>query len=331
MYESERYSAMLEGEMKIEFEKPEIEVVALSDGLGFGEGSISSRRTKEEAGEEVMQRVEAAIESDEILMPVSRNKDGSIIDDDGCGDGRNVKRIFHGAIERAKSLVRPKVFGGGATMRAAMGIGVGEASGKPLNGLFSYAIGKLKDRQIDFGAHTDIHAHGDNCGCGAIDKAPEVVANVVKFEHQITDTIIALGVDTDGLDDVLDNYRAYAAEVNNQPYSGKQVATEIIESGKVVKELDDDHKEALILLNTVEGYTVNQELVRQVSGNKVQVFAVDVWRLQALAMRSYPNDPEKQNRAFLSELVYTLGVAGTLTPGDQPVRQIQKKDLVLAA
>lgn len=47
--------------------------------------------------------------------------------------------------------------------------------------------------------------------------------------------------------------------------------------------------------------------------------------MQELAMREYPDDQQKQNEAFLSELVYTLGVSATLTKGDLPVYLVNEK------
>jgi len=53
----------------------------------------------------------------------------------------------------------------------------------------------------------------------------------------------------------------------------------------------------------------------------VQVFAVDVWRMKQLAEKMN-NTPADQQRAFLSELVYTLSVTATLTIGDLPVYSV---------
>lgn len=314
--------------------KPEVEVLSpdqFKDGFGFGEGTISFKARQEVIGSEIVASVEEAVASNEILIPVSKDKDGNRIEDDGCGDGRGVSRVFMGPIEKAKSLIRAKVFGGGATMVSAMAIGDGTASGKGLNELFRTTIDTMKDQQIDFGAHTDQHAEGENCGCGAIDKAPDVIANVTKFEPQIVSAINGLGVDTAGLDGIMSNYRGYATEIAGAEYSGKEVADDITNEGKIIKELEDRHYEILMVLNMVEGHTVNQELIRAVSGGEAQVFAVDVWRLQELAMKRFPEDKKAQNDAFLSELVYTLGVSGTLTAGDLPVRVLNQKDISHAA
>lgn len=326
MFESEP-KIMLEGDMTLEVLKPQLEIAKITDQFGFGEGGISYQDRKQVIDEVVLGQVEAAITSDAILVPVSTDKAGNRIDDDGCGDGRAVSTVLEGSEIRSKSLDRPKVFGGGVAMTAAMKIGLGETEGQPLQQLFTASIETLKNKQIDFGAHTDSHndAESANSGCGAIDRAPVVIPNALKYRQQITDTIAALGTDLTGLDDVFANFEAYAQTVEGQDYSGKAVTNEITNNGKIVKELKHTHNEMYVVLNTVEGQTINQEVIRSLSGGDVQVFGVDVWRMQELAMREYPNDAAKQNSAFLSELVYTLGVSATLTKGDLPVYLVSQK------
>ncbi len=102
-------------------------------------------------------------------------------------------------------------------------------------------------------------------------------------------------------------------------YSGREALEQLREKKKVIKELDGTHNEVAVVLNYVQGKTVNQQKVREISGGAAQVFAVDVWRLQSIAARLYPNDESKQNKALLSMVVHTLGVAATLTRGDLPV------------
>lgn len=328
-YRTDTKEGLEMAEISSNFEVTHLE--QFEDGLGFGEGAISHAERLKIVGIELVAKVESAIATDAILEPVSVDKNGNRIEDDGCGDGRAVSRIFKGYIQKAKSFVRAKVFGGGAAMVTAMSVGDGSASGQSLNQAFKTSIGKMKTAGIDFGAHTDEHANGKNSGCGAIDKAPVVIANVAKYEDEIVEAISGLGVDTSGLDAVMANFHDYAEEIQGKPYSGKEVVDDITNEGKIVKELEDHHYEMFILLNTVEGYTVNQELIRSVSDGKIQVFAVDVWRLQELALKRFPDDEQARNDAFLSELVYTMGVAATLTAGDLPVRLLTQKSVVLAA
>jgi hypothetical protein len=315
----ERGEFFMENERSPELQELDLSVQKLTDKLGYGEGGISYEERKNIlTSPDILNDVESAIQSNEILVPVDKDKNGQMLDDDGCGDGRGWGKIFDSVRTYTKSLNRSKVFGGGLTMGVASAIGLGKTAGKNLNQLYKSTVGRFKDRMIGYGAHTDTHAHDENCGCGAIDKAPAVVNNAVKYEAEIRGSIEALGVDTDGLDEIFDNYREYIGTIEGQAYSGKEVADDVVEDGKIVKELDDDHREMYIILNMVENMTVDQQLIREVSGGEVQVFAVDVWRMQQLAHRLY-DDPEEQKQAFLSELVHTLAVGATLTTGDLPV------------
>jgi hypothetical protein len=311
--------------------KMDIEVNKVApEGLGFGEGSISLEARRNELSDETLSNIESAVGTADILVPVSTDKDGKMIDDDGCGDGRSVGRIFEGSEERNKSLDRPKVFGGGVMMAAAARIGLGEAAGRPVRQTVSDSISMLRDKMIGFGAHTDTHAHGEKCGCGAIDNAPAIIGSAVKFKDQIRASIEALGIDTTGLDEVEASYAQYASSELGD-YAGTDVMNEIINNGKIVKELDDNHKEVIVILNTVENHTVDQEKVREVSGNQAQAFAVDVWRVKQLADRLYDGaSDEVKHKAFLSELVYTLSTAGVLTKGDLPVYVISKQPEAIA-
>lgn len=53
--------------MKMPEQNLEIEVIALADGFGYGEGAISYVSRKELVGSEVLQKAEEAIESSDIL------------------------------------------------------------------------------------------------------------------------------------------------------------------------------------------------------------------------------------------------------------------------
>lgn len=310
--------------------RPEIQVKRLNEGLGYGEGTITGQ--PEEATAEDLQAVDTVIEHNPaILVPVDRDDHGRMLDDDGCGDGRGVATITRLGQSLKRSLNRAKVFGGAAAMTVGSRIGLGRSFGRNLNAAFEDAAGDLAAAGIDFGAHTDEHAHGDNCGCGAIDKAPQTVANVVRFKKEIKETSLALGANAQDIDAVLDSYEKYNDEISGSSYSGKKVMDGIVGLGKVVKKLAGGHKEARIILNTVKGYTVNQELVREVSGGRVQAFAVDVWRMQDIAQRLHPADEALQQRSFVGQLVYTLGVAATLTDGSLPTYLMSEADVTARA
>ena len=294
---------------------PPFVVTRIAERFDFvGQGTISG--TGLEA--KTVALMDEAIDSPDILVPVEA-------EDDGCSDGRPAILVFRKQETFKRSLNRPKVFGGAVAMTAASRIGLGLTAGESLNEVFEHSIGVLTDRDISFGAHTDEQAQADDCGCGAIDRAPEALLAALKYEDQIRAVITLLGVDPEGLDDVFGNFRGYVRDELSLPvaYSGRQVMDGIVAAGKVVKQLGGPHLERRILLNQVRGYTVNQKLIRWVTGDKAQVFAIDTWRLQDIAAGVYPDDPDLQHRAVLSGLVYTVATAAVLTKGDLPVDMIE--------
>ena len=299
-----------------------IEVACIAEnGLGYGEGTISSA----EVDTDVLQHVLETIDSDDILVAIDKDKEGNLIDDDGCGDGREVANIYEGTKVRERSLHRAKIFGGGATMAVAALVGQGKKKDVDLQDLFSTAIGDLAKHDLPFGAHTDDHASGDNCGCGAIDKAPRIIENVGRYEEQIAEAATLILGSDEGVQQVIDNFKKYDAAHRDQAYRGSGVMEEIIEDGKIVKELSGAHQEVAIVLNMVPGYTIDQQQIRSVSDDKAQVFGVDVPRLVTVSERLYPDDEVAQKQAFISMVVYTLATAGTLTKGDLPVFVVNPK------
>jgi hypothetical protein len=307
----------------------QFEITRVSDGLAFGHGTISGHDDEPE----VLARTDEVIRSSaDIVIPVDKDDNDRMLNDDGCGDGRQVVQVFSRHKTFKRSLNRAKVFGGSVTMASASLIGAGQAGKQPLDAVFGTAVTTLEDKNMDFGAHTDEHASGENCGCGAIDKAPEAVLAALKYEAPIRNVIDALGADNGQLDAVYENFRAYVRDMPGQaPYSGRKVMDQIMGAGKVIKKLGGQHRERRIILNTVRDHTVNQHLIREATDDRAQAFAVDIWRLEDIAARLFPDDPEGQSQAYLSELVYTLAIAAVLTKGDLPVDMIQDKPQPAAA
>jgi hypothetical protein len=302
--------------------QPKIKVTRILKGFEFGHGKISGVAAKTD----VLNIVDKAIYNNpEILVPIDLDDDGSPIADDGCGDGRAVLTIFSLDKEYKRSLNRSKVFGGSATMATACSIGLGEGVGCSLNELFELSIKKLDHSGLDFGAHTDEHMHGQNCGCGAIDKAPQILFATLKYEIPIRGAVTILSDDTRGLNKVYGHFRHYVQSLASEPdYSGRRVMDKILNSNgnRIVKQLGGDHKECRIVLNTVRGFTVNQKLIRKLTDDEAQIFAVDVWRMQDIAQQLYDSEADR-HEALISEIIYTVATAAVLTKGDLPVDLIE--------
>ena len=300
---------------------PNVRVTRIVDGLAFGHGDLSGQ---EDPG--LLAVVDRTIhESNRIIVPIDADDSGETIDDDGCGDGRGVKTTFTHEKVFKKSLNREKVFGGAITMLAAIRIGSGDASGETVNEVFENAITTADEIDINFGGHISEKRAEGCCGCGAIDNFPEALLAILKYDDSIRGVLTVLGTDTENLDKSFGNFRDFV--VNDLPkqteYSGNIIMEKIIGKGKVVKELAGSHREKRIILNTVPGFTVNQGLIRQASGEKAQVFATDLARVDKIAEQSSGGDLDKKRMAVQSELIYTLAIAAVLTKGDLPVDMIE--------
>jgi hypothetical protein len=126
------------------------------------------------------------------------------------------------------------------------------------------------------------------------------------------------------IDDSFDNFREYRRDF--KPAKGSSIFQAIKNRLKVVKGLVLDHKETRIVLNMKYGYTIDQKLVRERTGERAQVFAIDGWRMLDVIKRNKSIPEDKKDQAFISELIYSLAVAATLTKGDLPVDLITPAD-----
>jgi hypothetical protein len=320
--QTEQYD--IHNEQYEQMKHPQFTAKKIADGLEFGHGTISGKTEQE-----IQNTVEAVIFSDKILVEVDTDDTGQIIDDDGCGDGRGVSRVFTREEVYKRSLNRPKVFGGAATMTMAIRVGLGLGEGKNLNLVLNEATDELNVKGVDFGAHTDEHARGNNCGCGAIDRAPEIIEAAKKYKEQIAGVIDLLGLSNVGLPEVDENIASWVRNLADyNEYSGSAAMDGILHSANkpVIKQLNGEHKEIAIVLNHIAGRTINQQAVRSATDDEAQVFGVDVWRMNEIAMQLFPGDSETQHKAILSMVTYTLATAAVLTKGNLPVYVIEAEE-----
>lgn len=341
-----------ETDMKVEM------VVIAEHGLGFGDGSISTH-AQMESGELTREALvvahEVITENEGVFTDIDAD-----ITDDGCGDGRPAVDTWvtdedGQEIHYNKSYPRAKIFGGGLVVassmwRAIMGSPESEDS---VLGDRAYMATKLAEKQIAYGGHSDEHAHGDACGCGAIDKYPDISQNIVKYEPQIRGTLQALyGANysaTEGaINRVFEGYLAISGSEYFADAAGKRTMDLMTKDGAVIKKLGGGHQEDVIVLNDIEGTTFDQpafdaELKSRGVDETVQAFVVDIWRGRmyadavsdiALEHGVHGTKRELAETAYADFLIRTLAVAATLTGGDLPVfarRRQGQKDFALAA
>jgi hypothetical protein len=334
-----------------EYEAPErtFEAICIApNGVGFGEGSISADRANDPeypvSKEDLTKAVEILIRHrDEIIVPVDE-------DDDGCGDGRGTERVFQiidGTTgekhEYKKSKKRAKIFGGGLQVVASMRRAI---KGAPANGETvlsdrKFMAGELKKRGIKYGAHTDSHAHGPNCGCGAIDKYEQTTAMSGKYRTNIT-PLVGMLYDDESVNTGVDQAFGTRATISQDKQymsnaSGHDTMEFIKSDGAVVKELGGKHLEMIDYINDEPGTTVDQprvaELFREAGlPEGIDVFVVDAWRGQMYADVAADITAEEakesgeefdrdtaRNIALADFYINQLSVSATLTKGDQPV------------
>ena len=271
----------------------EVTVIA-PEGLGFGEGAISVQEQikKGELDEESLRAAIEIIKTDnEIFAEVDAEAN-----DDGCGDGRGTGRVYrlldpltNKIQEFKRSLRRAKLFGGGLVASSSMWRAVlgRPAGGETLVEDRKFMAGKLRQRNVKHGAHTDNHAEGEFCGCGAIDKYEPISGNVVKYRSNITETLKVLYDESyeeneDAVESVLNMYTDLGQEYF-EGNTGTGTMKFIQKEGAIVKELEGPHLEDVVVLNDVEGTTLDQQklrekLVAQGLSPNIQAFVVDVWR-----------------------------------------------------
>ena len=213
-----------------------------------------------------------------------------------------------------------KVFGGGATMASVALLGLGEIS-ENAEAQFNLGIETLYELGIKYGAHDDEHANAPFCGCGAIDKYPEIILATQLFSEDIKNSLIGLfGDDFDEaiFNNVMENYQK-ATKTNFGSYAGLNVKNAILNKGAVVKKLGGNHQEDFVILNFIKGTTFNQYGLYEYTNNKVQAFSVDVWRLQEYAEKISQHKKGSKNVAMYSMLIYTLATSAVLTDGSQKI------------
>lgn len=195
---------------------------------------------------------------------------------------------------------------------------------------------ELKKHDIHYGAHTDSHAHGANCGCGAIDKYQPSTAMSSKYREAITPLVgLLYGDDTAlgaGIAQAFDVRAAIAHDEQCMANASGRETMDFIESdGAVVKQLGGSHLEAIVYINDEPDMTVDQPKVAELFSEAglpegIDVFVVDGWRGRMYAnvvadiASEHGYDRDTAFRAAMADFyINQLSVSATLTKGDQPV------------
>lgn len=320
------------GEMHIDgFYTPRFEAVESHvfrpEGIGYGVGPVGVQNRLNDPDDlltpEMMDRARGELESPDLLLPLGRDKDGRVIDDDGCSDGREMKMIItfgeptRQAPRPTFDRLRPKLFGGGLVMDAA-GIIANRMAKGHLNAVFEQAHDRLRVARVSYGGHGN---------CGATIYAPIILHNTLAFMEEISNDVLGMA-ETRGaknelggaLDLVFNNNKKYLATYGEtfRQYNHSAVTESIHARRKIVTQPGTEHHEVGIGVNVdVEDRSIDQARIRHDTNDAAQLFTMDIPRLVRLSDRGY-DDVDRKKIAFVGGLVYSFATLATLTRGDLP-------------
>lgn len=254
-----------------------------------------------------------------------------------CPDGRPNKgtedKVRNGKTTRS---VGPQIFGGtpGCALAARV-IENGDFSQYAFTNDVAKTTEFLKQRGIAFGGHKDEHAHGDKCGCGAIDQIPAVLGVLGNDElaptiQKLTAAIIGEEYSADtgrGLFMKFENLNRQAdhyLERQGETYPYRRQVLQIMENESThpehaIQTMVGPHNEVALVVNKKRNTTLNRAKLNVETDRKFQVFNFDYWACEELAKAYYPKSPEKQREWLHARVMQSVATAMVLTDGSLPV------------
>lgn len=224
-----------------------------------------------------------------------------------CVDGRlcgTVSRLAPNAAGGTYSLVV-----GEALIDADSLIAQNQTSASHGGRVFS----SLTQNGYDIGVHSDDHASGENCGCGACDKMGQIVGFLGENIAGLSEKAAELGV---VVPDVLQQKIATnATNLNSSGYisSGKEMNQAAIEATDEAhnQELVGSHNEVVLVVNTVVGTTLDRQSLAKEYGEDYEAFNLDVWALKN-GIDAISSSEVEASEKFAAAVLYNLATACVL-------------------
>ena len=169
------------------------------------------------------------------------------------------------------------------------------------------------------GVHADTHASGENSGCGANDKLPEIYAMMVKkAEHvrELTELILGKPVPQD----IHDMIMTRAAErVLFSPGSSVEAAVTDVAGEEASETLEGRHQEIVAVINKIAGTTLDRDELELATVGEYQAFNVDAWAFEASARMISEHDDDMIDAKVIALTYYNLATALVLCGPDMLV------------
>lgn len=182
----------------------------------------------------------------------------------------------------------------------------------------------LTNNGYDIGGHTDDHAEGENCGCGACDKMAQIFDFIANNIEVVSGFAAKLGVEIN--DDlkykISQNARLLLA--NEYVSSGKKMIGVIEDKAgnDHVQKLTGSHNEVVLAVNTKSGTTLDRPALAKEFGDDYQAFNLDVWALKSGVEAIATNPEEEFPEKFAAAVVYNIATACVLAGPSLRVRVV---------
>jgi hypothetical protein len=168
---------------------------------------------------------------------------------------------------------------------------------------------ELTEQGQPVGVHADTNATGENSGCGANDKLPEIYGMMVKkAEHirELTELILGAPVPRN----IHDLIMSRAAErVLFSPGSSVESVVTKVAGDDASETLQGGHQEIVAVINKVTGTTLDRDELELATVGEYQAFNVDAWAFEASARAISEHDDDMIDAKVIALTYYNLATA----------------------
>lgn len=232
-------------------------------------------------------------------------------------DNNSLDHCYDGRPNQGGNQLGAKAAGGTNTIAAGLALIGKHNPDEKASDHVARVAAELRSRGKKVGGHTAAEIHGDtavNCGCGAADRENDAFAYIAACRDELRDFLRELGIEVS--DELSREIGLQAQALFDAGYAaneGRNVVESIkrIGGSDSIETLEGTHKEVAAVLNLVDGTTLDKDKLKDMLGEDVQAFGVDVWAIKQNADELASGSAEA-HKLFVAMLYYNVGVAAVL-------------------
>lgn len=294
-------------------EKDKIEVVRLG-AVGIGSIDPDTRVALNEIDDQTIDRLAEDIDAHYVWIG-NKVEDIAMLIPVWCVDGRD---------NEEDTPLAPNASGGSYSIVA--GVALIDADALIVQEQTSASHGDIVFKDLiengyTVGGHCDDHAEGKSAGCGACDKFGEIISYVATHIKELSTVAENLGVPVS--EELQQTIARNAQNLIDAGYvsSGKEMVATIrsVAGDSQVQTLQGSHKEVLLVINTVDGTTLDRRTVAEQYGDRYQVFNLDTWALRN-GIDAVSHTASEVEQKFVAAMLYNIATAAVLAGPSLRVR-----------